>query len=141
MQRNDLLGYPSIASVLQVTTVYAKGPYKLRVTSDNQNVEFTGLRFEITDGAEFSLSLAAEEFVSTATFTGVTNQARNGNLSCPGGRVEVAICTRIVRGVCYSLMEPDWNRQMKWCLREPTKLLMDSPPLLTAGIQRWSVQR
>lgn len=69
---------------LQVTTVYAKGPYSFRVTSDNADVEFTGIRFEITDGAEFSLYLkAAEESVSTATFTGVTGQARSDCCSLP----------------------------------------------------------
>lgn len=61
-----------------MTTIYAKGPYKLTVTSDSSDVYFTGVRFEITDGAEFRLQLAAEEFVSTAYFTGVTNQVRQG---------------------------------------------------------------
>lgn len=54
--------------------MHVKGGYKFALTSDNQNVDFTRVRFEITDGAEFSLNLAAGDFVSTATFTGVTGQ-------------------------------------------------------------------
>lgn len=94
-------------SFLQVTTVYAKGPYKFTVTSDSSNVEFTGVRFEITGGAEFRLSLASEEFVSTATFTGVTDQARKGNETFPGeekAMLFVMQCSALVHMVRYSLL-------------------------------------
>lgn len=60
--------------IFQVMTVYVNRGKTFRVTSDNYNVKFTGLRFEISDGSEFSLSLAAGEDVSTATFTGVMGQ-------------------------------------------------------------------
>lgn len=61
--------------------MYAKGGYEFHLTSDNQNVDFSGLRFDIADGAEFHLNLAVGDFVSTATFTGVTGQV-SFELSC-----------------------------------------------------------
>lgn len=69
---HSINGTPQIHT--QVTTVYVKGGYEFSLTSDNHNVDFTGVRFEITDGAEFNLNLAVGDFVSTATFTGVTGQ-------------------------------------------------------------------
>lgn len=54
--------------------MYVKGGYQFQLTSDNQNVDFSGVRFEITNGAEFHLNLAVGDFVSTATFTGVMLQ-------------------------------------------------------------------
>lgn len=64
----------------KVTTVYVNRGKTFRVTSDNFNVKFTGLRFEISVGSDFSLSLAAGEDVSTATFTGITGQASENYL-------------------------------------------------------------
>lgn len=68
-----------LAPSFQVTTVYVNRGKTFRVTSDNYNVKFTGLRFEISGGSDFSLSLAAGEDVSTATFTGVPGQASLSN--------------------------------------------------------------
>lgn len=56
----------------QVTTVTVDGPYRFRVTSDNSSVKFTNLRFDIKGGATFTFNLAFEEFLGTATFTGIT---------------------------------------------------------------------
>lgn len=58
--------------IFQVTTVTVDGPYRFRVTSDNGSVRFTNLRFDIQGGASFTFNLAVEEFLGTATFTGVT---------------------------------------------------------------------
>lgn len=57
------------------------GPYHFRVTSDNDSVKFTNLRFEISGGAKFSLNLAVEEFMGTATFTGITGLVSELTLS------------------------------------------------------------
>eukprot|EP00903_Cladosiphon_okamuranus_P020673 g18983.t1 len=64
----------------KVTTVYVKGGYEFTLSSDTQNVVFTGVRFEITDGAAFTLNLATGDFFSAATFTGVTGQESNGGV-------------------------------------------------------------
>lgn len=56
----------------QTTTVQVYGPYKFQVTSYNPSVKFTNVRFQIGSGADFSLSLANDGDLGTATFTGVT---------------------------------------------------------------------
>eukprot|EP00904_Undaria_pinnatifida_P008095 jgi/Undpi1/4415/HiC_scaffold_17.g07770.m1 len=68
-----------LVSVLQettatVTTVAVNGYFKqFRVTSDNGNVEFTNVRFAVSNRARFSLSLGNTESPGTtmATFSGV----------------------------------------------------------------------
>lgn len=50
------------------------GPYKFRVTSDRESVMFTKVRFAIAGAAEFVFSLAKEDTLGVATFTGVTDQ-------------------------------------------------------------------
>lgn len=49
------------------------GPFEYHVTSDNDDVTFTNVRFDILGGANFTFNLAVEEFLGTATFTGVTD--------------------------------------------------------------------
>ena len=70
----------AIQTPFQVTTVTVNGPYQFRVTSDNDNVRFTNVRFDILGGANFTLNLAVEEFLGTATFAGVA-----GMVSSPYG--------------------------------------------------------
>ena len=60
----------------QVITVTVDGPYEYHVTSDNSNVTFTNVRFDIQGGANFTFNLAVEEFLGTATFAGVTGLVR-----------------------------------------------------------------
>ena len=58
-----------------MTTVKIDGPYEFRVTSDSENVKFTNVRFEISGGAKFFFSIAVEEIMGTATFTGIAGMA------------------------------------------------------------------
>eukprot|EP00904_Undaria_pinnatifida_P004723 jgi/Undpi1/14251/HiC_scaffold_9.g03900.m1 len=64
----------------EVTTVEVDGPFEFRVTSDNFNVAFTNIRFDITGGANFTLNLAVEEFMGNATFNGITGLAADGGV-------------------------------------------------------------
>ena len=64
-----------------MTTVLVDGPYEFRVTSDNESIKFTNVRFEISGGASFFFGLAVEEIPGTATFTGIT-----GMVSSPHGK-------------------------------------------------------
>ena len=59
-----------------MTTVTVNGPYQFQVTSDNENVTFTNVRFDVLGGANFTLNLAVEELLGTATFAGVTGVVR-----------------------------------------------------------------
>lgn len=62
---------------MQVTTVHVDGPYQFDVTSDEQSMKFTNVRFEISGGAEFTFDLANNEFEGTATFTGIADQVKS----------------------------------------------------------------
>lgn len=70
------------------------GPYQFRVTSYNESVEFTNVRFDITGGATFSLELAAEEFLGNATFGGITGLV---SLLYP---LRGDVCSYMMPGIC-----------------------------------------